>query len=268
MRTNYEERREVYEDALFALLMEDMSPPKGESWEEFLKGLETDPAAQPPEGADEEMREFIAHSVARLRRERRARLFRRGLTRAVLSVMAVVLLLTTAFAVSEDFRVGTLNLLIEISDVSARLVLRGDTGAPADLPEGTDGSSQSEAVILPEGGVVLMDYWFPAVPEGFEIEYEGDNSRSAWVQNRNGDAVVYYRVLLAKGTAYHVDTEGAQSIEPVEINGLTGLLIQEDADVRLSLADGEQGYFISVICVNVPVETVRELAEQIVYCGT
>lgn len=267
--TEKEVLREAYEDALFALLMDNMVNPE-EDFDELLARLETDPAADPPEGAYERSMAMIDRLCAQRRRKQIACSVRRVATKIVMAAALVAALLSTAFAVSEDFRVNTLNLLIEISDVSARLTLNGDSSAvpdreqtPADEAEtGTSGDAGETF------GVVLMGYQFPEVPEGFEVEFEKEDPIATRIQYQNPEgATIYFAVKHAEGIAHSVDTEGAQNIEDVIIHGYDGLLVEKDEQVLVVWLDTDNACFINIFCAGISKDVAEGLAEKVRYLG-
>ena len=110
--TQHERLLEEYEDAYFALLMEEVAKKEGERLEALNERLQNDPNAAVPESLDKRCLETIDRYFAK--QQRRTSLRRVGkVLRLVAVIMGIsVLLFTTAFALNENFRVATLNLML------------------------------------------------------------------------------------------------------------------------------------------------------------
>lgn len=111
--TRREELQEAYEDAMFALLMDYVAESEGEKALEENRVLQEDPDAEVPQ----EVRRACLKEIHRAFRKKSARSVGR-ITMKVINKVALVallgtLLFSTAFAISPEFRVGTLNMLID-----------------------------------------------------------------------------------------------------------------------------------------------------------
>jgi hypothetical protein len=176
-------------------------------------------------------------------------------------VAAVVgVLFITAFAAVPEFRRGTMNLILEVSDVATSLSVSGSSH-PAeprgDLPSTT------------EGGVILLGYQFPDVPDDFkEIKSDLTSQIVTWVeyQNQDGDTI-RYAVTSAQGTSYSVDTEGAETAERIQIHGFDGLLVEKAGRVDVLWLDISHDAFVTVSCHGIELSTVWSYAEAVEFVG-
>jgi len=107
---------ENYEDSLFALMMYEVAVAEGKKAAEENERLQTAPAAEVPQ-------EISARCIKTIKRKfkhdqrRIARQFTlKALNRVAVAVAVMAVLFTTAFAASEEFRVRTLNLVVEVFD--------------------------------------------------------------------------------------------------------------------------------------------------------
>lgn len=258
--TRKEELREAYEDALFALLMEEMEHPEP-SRTIHQPGGEV--PLHVPDDVDDACHEILKQDAARQRRQKAGRSVRRVLTLIAAAALAAVLLLTTAFAVSEDFRVNTLNLLIEISDVSARLTVSGASSAPSGQEQSTAEAGQTDAV-----GAVLMGYQLPQVPDGFEAELAGEDEVSAWIRYKNeAGATICFMVSASGGAGYYVDTEGAGEVKEISINGGSGFLVEKGDLATLCWVDPDQLCYIQVVCEGISADAALILLENVHFVG-
>ena len=107
---------EDYEDACFALLMEKIAKQEGERLEQLNQELIENPNFEVPKTTDQKCLRTIERCFAHQQRRTALRSATRILHFAAIVVAVSVLLFTTAFAVSEDFRVATRNLLITVNE--------------------------------------------------------------------------------------------------------------------------------------------------------
>ena len=124
--TRREKLEEQYEDAYFALLMDAVAEKEGVRLEELNDHLNQDPSAAVPEEPDRRCRKVIDQHFAAQRRSGYWRTTKRVLNRVAIVAAVMMLLFTTAFALSEDFRVSTLNLLITVEERYTRLEMKND----------------------------------------------------------------------------------------------------------------------------------------------
>ena len=108
--TRREKLEEQYEDAYFALLMDAVAEKEGARLEELNDQLNRDPTAAVPEEIDRRCRKVINRHFAEQRRSGYWRMTKRVLNRAAIVAAVMMLLFTSAFALSEDFRISALNL--------------------------------------------------------------------------------------------------------------------------------------------------------------
>ena len=175
----HEQLLENYEDAYFALLMEKVAEQEGERLEKLNQQLLNDPAFAVPEATDRRCLKTIEKCFAHQQRRTTLRVVARVLHIAAIIVAISVLIFTSAFAVSEDFRVATRNLLITVSEryTDFRMETANQGGNSNQLSQNKKSDS-------------FFDYlevgW---IPEGFQLsksEYNHwvlyENEDSEWVQ--------------------------------------------------------------------------------------
>ena len=104
--TNHERLTEQYEDALFALLMDSVAEEEGKQALELNERLKADPAAEVPESARRRCEATIRREFNRKRAKKLGKVTWKVVRRVSVAVMLMVVLLTTAMAASEQFRLG------------------------------------------------------------------------------------------------------------------------------------------------------------------
>ena len=166
----HERLLEEYEDAYFALLMEEVAKKEGERLEALNEALQSDPEAAVPESLDKRCMETIRRHFAH--QQRRSALRKTGkVLRLVAVLMAVtVLLFTTAFAVSEEFRVATLNLMLTITEEYTQFSIKASdgTGNIEKSASNTDGKVYV-SICSGEGGALRVDTENPDSIENISI---------------------------------------------------------------------------------------------------
>ena len=102
--TNHERLTEQYEDALFALLMVSVAEEEGKQALELNERLKADPAAEVPESARRRCEATIRREFNRKRAKKLGKVTWKIVRRVSVAVMLMVVLLTTAMAASQHFR--------------------------------------------------------------------------------------------------------------------------------------------------------------------
>lgn len=257
--TKREQLQDNVEDAVFALLMEDVVEQEGKRLLEENERLKQDPSAKVPDAFDKRCRQIIRRSLARERRREAGHTLRKVCRKVALVAAVSILLFATAYATIPDVRVNTLNLLIEVSEIATSLHL-SDTDKDPNIqnnPIKTNGDVQT-----------IWGYRFPKIPEGYEILYQGDSGRSATIlySDANEKEIRFYLEKALDGLTVNVDTEDAQ-VDQIQIHGYDGLLIEKGDDIEVIWGDTDRGNFISVVGKGLDKTTVLNFALEMEYCG-
>ncbi len=216
--------QENYENALFALLMDEVATAEGKRAIEKNKRLRQDPNVTLPEGMERRNLKAIRAYFTRKRAKTAGRYAVKGLARLMTVVGIIAVLFTTAFATSETVRLTTLNLVIEVY---------GDRTTLQYAPSNS-----------PSSGFEFTLNW---LPPDFLLTDQGANNTSIWqiYENANGD---FIRISCTEGngTTFGVDTEDANE-QRTEINGSQALISQENGDTELVWsADGGKRFFVLI----------------------
>lgn len=232
--TERERLVEEYENAYFAVLMYDLAEREGQQLIAENEKLKNDSEFAVPEAV--QMRALGAIRRA-FRKEKALAALKHS--KLFISKVAVVFLMvsaifTTAYAAVPEIRASTLNLLIKVSDVSTLLTM-------------TSQNDEYTACNSHDGGT-LFGYNLPKIPDGYKLVYtESPNSISGrrFFIDQNDN---YICISVTKGieTSLNVDTEDANSIQEISINGLDGLLVEKNAETYAVLADVDNGFYISI----------------------
>ena len=249
--------QDQYEDAYFALLMHEVAEQEGVRLEKLNEELQNDPAAAVPEEIDRKCLKTIDRYFAQKRHAGYWRTSQKILGRVGIVAAIIMLLFTTAFALSEEFRSTALNLLITIEEKYTDLHMQeaedpptGSASVTVDTSTGSDYFDDLEIGWIPDGYTCVMNY--PNEMYGFENEF--------------GDTFVIDRT---NGTTnMSIDTEDAESVESIVINGLETLRVTKQGCINTVMMDTEHGIFIRVwTSAGISLETNLKIAENIKYIG-
>lgn len=220
---NREELIEQYEDALLALLMYDIAQAEGEEALKLNELLKNDPHAALPESLQRRCERTIRNAFAKQNIKRAGRTAGKVIQRVSVAAMLAMLLFTTAFAVSEDFRIATLNTVIQVFDDHTRITFRGTSSTNrysySDSSEGLDYQYN-----------IALDW----IPEGYEIESggtteTGGSDHIAFISPKNGLIDINIRPYSSTLT-YTFDTEGCTE-ETVVVQGHSATLYIKAEDI-------------------------------------
>lgn len=241
--TRREQLQEQYDESLFALLMDDIAISEGEAALRELADLKNDPNADVPKLVSARSRKTITRYFRRETNRRAGRSALRVMNR-IACVMALMMVITiTALAASEDFRVNTLNLTINVLEKSTQLSL----------------TNESEVSELPE----LDAAWLPDGYELTSIDVVSDRSKVYYYTC--GDKTIQTTVILMNTTnSLNVDTEDAL-VESIIINGYEGLYIAKYGYNHLAWINHEYSIFIGVLSYNEDIETLLEFSESLIF---
>lgn len=236
------ELQEQYEDAQFALLMDQIMEMQGAELEERNRQLKADPAAAVPREVREHSMETIRRAYDARDKQKKSRRIKTTVRTVLLAAVVAALLLTT---VSADFRLAARNFVYELSELAAELMF--DFG-----DDKTDESSKGE---------VILGYYIPALPGEFELVASGENGLSVWRQYENNDGFVMIKVLVNDGDGldYHVDSEDIVC-KSERINQFDVLIFESGNRIQFVLSDMEAQKHIEITST---VHTTMELRKYI-----
>lgn len=248
--TRKERLREQYEDALFALIMEEAAEAEGQKALEENRRLRDSGELAIPDGLRQRCHRAIAKGFAGQELRRVGRGVSRVVTKVALVALVGMLLLTTVFAASEDFRVKTLNLALEIFEDHTEITLTPD-----------------ESIIASSVDSVVPQLTAGWLPDGFALVEEGENSAMAWKDFQNEEAGTQISITAwnLRTGGMNFDTEDAEML-PVQINGADAFIINDTEDEIIQIIwqeDAASEWLIYVVGKGVSEEMLMKTAESI-----
>lgn len=234
---------EQYEDAQFALLMDEIMEMQGAELNEMKQQLKQDPAAAVPHEVRERSMETIRKSYEERDKKKKTRQIRTSVRTLLIAAVVAALLLTT---VSADFRLAAKNFVYELTELAAELMF--DFG---DRAENHDGE-------------VIMGYFIPALPEEFELVGSKDNVNSAWRQYQNDKGFVMIKVFTDDGTGVVYGTD-AENVTPKKeyINEFDVLIIESPTRIQFVLSDTERQMHIEITSNALSYSEIKDLLSRI-----
>ena len=245
--TRREQLQEQYEDALFALLMDELATTEGKAALEENERLKNDPEYAVPTDVRQRCLKTISRCCARKKLRRTGKVLCRGFSRVAVIGMICMLLFTTAFAASPTFRANTLNLVMEIFEDSTAISFS---------------NSNSENSSFPETCSVEVNW----VPEGYTLVDQSDDKflNSTFYRSEANDEFLI-NVFKGRNGRLNIDTEDAQ-VEPVTIQGCEGILVLKDGDAQLVWGNEKDAYKVEVFMDGtdeVSIQNIKKIAEEL-----
>lgn len=239
--TNREKLMKEYEDALFALLMDEVAQAEGEKALRLNQQLLADPDAAVPGRVQRRCEKTIRNAFAKQSIRRVGHTTKKMIQRVSVAAMLGMLLFTTAFAVSEDFRITTRNTVIQVFDDRTQLTFAGTST--------TDRQNERKDDLDYRYNIALD--W---LPEGYELESgrtrgsSGSSDYIAYVDYSIGSLIEVDFTPYAQGMTYSFDTEDSTKKEIMIQGHPADLYIKNEEALRI-LSEGTPYQFWSRMIV-------------------
>ena len=176
---------------------------------------------------------------------------------AAIIIAVSILVFTTAFAISEDFRVATRNLLITANERYTDFRMK---------IEDSSGNTSQARVSGQSSNSVGDDSYFDHlvvgwIPEGFQLV---KNKYNRWVYYENGNDNWIYILMTNEDSALQIDTENAE-IADATIHDLPAVIVKKNGGTTILLTDENQGYFYVVSTSSgIDFETTTKITESLI----
>ena len=239
--TRREQLQDRYEDALFALLMDEIATAEGEKAEAENERLKNDPSAVIPEDLDKRCMRTIRREFAKRRVRSAGRFTAKAMKRVALAAGIAAILFTTAFATSEAVRVHVLNLAIEVFETNTEFRFSN--------------SSEQAAPQLRVG-------W---VPDGYTLTDQGSDKVEVWFDYQDiENSFLSITCWRTNGLVSKVDTEDAE-VEYIQIQDSQAMLVTKSNSVQLVWPANDNSIFISVAADEIAPEDIIHIANELQY---
>ena len=248
--TRREQLTERYEDALFALLMDDLTELWGAEALEEQERLREDPAADVPPEARRRCIQTINRCFTQQRLRKTGRRFSDILRKVAVAALIAALLLSTVMAASPSLRTRVLNFTMRVFDDHTDVYLDGQGEKTTSADQFKD--CEIAADWLPEGFSLEEVY---RDNRGIRHDYETETGAQLMVQ-----------LFWKPGMRVGVDTEDAE-VRQIEIQGNSAMLSDKVLSTgarQIILAWGDDMNFLWLILgKDVPEEDVVRVGESV-----
>jgi len=234
---------EQYEDAQFALLMDQIMEMQGAELNEIKQQLKQDPAAAVPPEVREHSMETIRKVFEERAKKQKTRRVRTTIRTLLIAAVIAALLLTT---VGADFRLAAKNFVYELTELAAELMF--DFGSTAEEPDGE----------------VIMGYFIPALSDEFELVDATETAHSVRRKYLRDDGFIMIRVVEDDGSGfdYHIDAENVERKEE-RINQFDVLIFESTNRIQFVLSDADKQMHIEITSTALSYEEIKEFVSWI-----
>ena len=209
--------QENYEDAMFALLMDDFALSEGARLLEESKAMNEDPAMALPEGMEERGLKMIRKAFRKKRLRTAAKVGRKYVPRLAVLLLVLNIAFGVTFFTVEAFRVEVLNMALRFQDTYTNIQFTGETtSAPAEY------TAEDLQKVLPEGYTMESYEKTPAEEAASFINEDGKK--------------IWWRIHPIKVNV-NLDTENADFTKEILVNGYDGVMTEKDGLVNILWGD-------------------------------
>ncbi|WP_312941964.1 DUF4367 domain-containing protein [Oscillibacter sp.] len=240
--TRQEELRERYENALFALMMNEVAISEGRKALEENERLKNDPTAEVPEDVSRRCQRTIRQYFAKQSARKAGKFTVKVFGRIAMAAGIAAMLFTGAFAASETVRINTLNLVVEVFEESTDFYFTKSS------------TSVNDSQITAE--------WLPS---GYVLKDQGKDELGRWCTfTKSENEYISVMYTSGNGSVLSADTENAET-ESVQINGIQATLIKKDCELQLAWGTEDQAAFIQIISTGITSEELIHMANKLKY---
>lgn len=242
--TRRERLQEQYEDALFALLMDDLAVEQGKRAYEENEKLKKDSQFEIPIESQKRCLQTISRCCTKKHLRTFSHQFYGAFSKVAVIAMVAIMLVTTALAVSPTLRSGAMNLLIETFQNRTEFRLVRDSS-----PE-----------ISSENGLNFTANWLPS---GYKLEkHSEDKFSSQSIYSSHTGQKITIELLKGENMGLSLDTEDA-TVSHVMINEKDTILVSKDEVLQLCLAREDLGIYLHIIGNAGQQDDIIKIAEHI-----
>ena len=204
---------EQYEEALFRMAIHELAEEEGRQLQASKEELQTQPAYQPSAAALQRFSQQLDGYLLQQQAKARRRKLLRGLNRAAVLVLAIFVVLGAAMTTVEAFRSQVLNLWLEIQPQFTIFRLQE-----------TDQDAGRNELIVDWTNAYVPTY----IPAGYRISSIAIKEFSRELVFDDSKSVIIYSEMIDSPVPV-IDTEDADSMETIDVNGHTGILVEKSS---------------------------------------
>jgi hypothetical protein len=242
--TTQEKLQENYENALFALMMNEFAKAEGAHLLEENERLKENPEFEVPQAIHQRSLKTIRRELSKKHRQAARKPLKRTIARFILTAAVITALFTTAFATSSEFRAGTLNLLIKLNEKAETWQFSSDIS----------GTNNSTLDITPTG-----------IPDGYYLVSATQSSiQTSFKYENEIGSIIQIRVFEDPNMSFGFDVEDTDHYKDTVIQDCPAVIVVKNGLVKILWADNELGVFVSVEATDLDVDSAVTVAENVV----
>jgi len=209
--------------------------------------IKTDPQFQPSDAERKKFHKLLDNELRKNKMRSLIQMSKKIFTKIAVVVFVLILGFTLLFTTVKAFRNKVLEFILDFQDeyVSVKL---GEK----------DNSNES-------GGITLdwHDYYIPSyIPDGYYIYDMSDMGETKIISYRNNENKEIDFYELESATTANIDTENADIIKSIKINGEAGIFVLKGEKTTVSWTNNEK---IFVIGAKLDEKEIMKIAESVVY---
>lgn len=265
--TSHERLVENYENALFALLMDSVAETEGAEALRLNEELKKAPSAEVPKAVCDRCERTIRAAFAKKRLRVTGRTAARWFTKVAVIATLCGLMFMVAFATSENIRIATLNVLIQVLDDRTEITFAGNA---------SEGSIDDHKTANREYPYHIAVDWLPS---GFAFQRGQTNAAIdavRYVGPDDGSILITFMPYQAS-TVYNINSEECET-RSVIVQGMPATLyitnvdmlnkrFGEDSaiwsDITICWIDEMNGNIAEISATNLTEEEVLRLADGV-----
>ena len=240
---------EEYEEALIKLAMASYAEHEGKLLMEENEELKKDPSYQPTIEAKRKFKRVIDQYYYKQKVKNILHISYRSLNKTAMIFLVLILLLSTSVLTVQAIRIKALNLLISMEDRYTAIRL-GDRG------NGVEDNMHID----------WHNAYMPTnIPEGYIISNltNNKNLKSIEYTSKNGGIILFQQIN--ENGSKNVDTENAEKIENVTVQGKEGLLVIKDGLITVIWNNDLYVFLLSARTEELRNDDVLKIAESVIW---
>jgi hypothetical protein len=241
---NKSKRFEEYEDGLWQVLMYNYAEHEGKELLEETAPLKDDPQYQPSDAERKKFRNMVDGELRRHKIRSLVKKSKKIITNVAVVVLVIALLFAVMFTTVEAFRVRVLNFILTFEKEYTTVRL-GENGNSNNMTAGFS-------------NIYVPTY----IPDGYWIDKITNATNFKIIEYINGEEkYIKFNVFNSSITGW-IDTENAETIKSIKINGLNGLFVLKSEFSTVSWSNDE---LVFTVIAELTEEEIMKIAESVVF---
>lgn len=224
--------QENYENAMFALLMDEYAKEEGEQLLTLQQELEQNPDFQLPEGMEERGLKLIRKAYRKNNRKYALKIVQKAMTRVAVIVLVLNITFGCFFVRVEAFRNEILNMVLTYCETHTTVQFTGDA---------------ENTAVAAEDNVYTVEDFMAVLPEGYVLESRDRNDMMEMAEISGPDGVRITWTVAPITSVSNMDTENADDAVEIEVYGNKGIVVEKNGitSVLLGVDSAQKIYHVT-----------------------